>query len=130
MWMWLWIVPSVVAVVVIVMVVAKRPASPTPPAAATETFVGKWVEYWPDISEHATHTITRRGDDYQIEGTSPLTERYRISNVSTGEDCLRFSEGTATFVVEYELRIKDAQTISVRAKGTGGWQDDIVWRRA
>ena len=100
------------------------------PAVTADTFVGDWIEYWPGIAEHATHTITKSGQEYQIEGSSPLTKRYRISNVRMEGDCLKFSEGTATFTVEYELRVKDPQTISVRAKGTRGWREDIVWRRS
>jgi hypothetical protein len=99
------------------------------PAVTADTFVGEWTEYWPGIPQHATHTITKHGDQYQIEGESPLTPRYRISDVRMDGDCLKFSEGTATFTVEYELRVKNPQTLSVRAMGMGGWRDDIVWRR-
>lgn len=100
------------------------------PAITADTFVGNWDEYWPGIPKHATHTITKRGYEHQIEGASPLTKRYRISDVRMDGDCLKFSEGTATFTVEYELRVKDPQTLSVRAKGRTGWREDIVWRRA
>ena len=99
-------------------------------AVKADAFVGTWMEYWPGIPEHDTHNVTKRGDEYQIEDVSPLAPRSRISNVRMEEDCLKFSEGTsATFTVDYELRAKDPQTLTVRAKGKSGWRGDIVWRR-
>lgn len=100
-----------------------------PATATTDHFVGRWTEYWPGIPQHATHTIVKRDGEYQIEGASPLTQRYRITDVRMDGDVLKFSEGTATFVVEYELQVKDPDTLSVRAKGRSGWED-IFWRRA
>jgi hypothetical protein len=101
----------------------------TSTSVATDAFVGQWIEYWPSIPEHATHTITKRGDEYQIEGSSPLTPQYTITNVRMDGDSLKFSERTDTITIEYELRVKDTQTLSVRAKGMSGWRDDIVWKR-
>lgn len=100
-------------------------AAPT----TTDGFAGSWLEQWPDIPEHATHVIARADGAYTISGSSPLTERYEISNVRLEGDVLKFSEGTASFIVEYELRVQDAQTLTVRALGTSGWRDDIVWTR-
>jgi hypothetical protein len=97
--------------------------------SAPDGFSGRWLEQWPDIDEHATHDIALAGGAYTISGSSPLTESYAISNVRLDGDVLRFSEGTASFVVEYELRVRDAQTLTVRALGTDGWRDDIVWTR-
>ena len=96
----------------------------------SDPFVGKWTEHWPGIPQNATHIVTRRENTYEIQGSSPLTERYVITNVRLEEDVLKFSEGTATFTVEYEVRKKDSDVLSVRAKGRSGWRDDIVWRRA
>ena len=99
------------------------------PIDKDDAFVGRWVEYWPKIDEHAVHVITKRGDQYVIEGSSARTAKYVIRNVRLERGCLKFSEGTAIFTVEYELRVKDQQTLSVRAKGRSGWRTDIVWRR-
>ena len=127
--------PRIVGLLLLVMFLAgcatteqqqKRARTPT---ATGDTFVGKWMEYWPDIPQHATHVITKHGDQYEIEGASPLTKKYAISNVRMEGDYLKFSEGTATFTVEYELRVKDRRTLSVRARGRSGWRTDIVWKR-
>ncbi|MEK6334204.1 MAG: hypothetical protein AABM67_04590 [Acidobacteriota bacterium] len=105
----------------------------------SDPFVGTWTEYWPGIPQNATHVITKRdrtekgqqyASDYEIQGSSPLTQRYVITNVRLEEDVLKFSEGTATFTVEYEVRKKDSDVLAVRAKGRSGWRDDIFWRRA
>lgn len=109
------------------------PAQQQPPAVARApreaTFAGKWIEYWPGISQHATYIITKRGDSYEIEGSSPLTQQYLVGNVRVEGDRLKFSETTLSFTVEYELRVKDSEVLSVRAKGMSGWRDDIIWRR-
>ena len=99
------------------------------PVVTEDAFAGKWVEYWPKISQHAIHVITKHGNQYAIEGSSPRTTKYVISNVRLEGDCLKFAEGTAIFTVEYELRAKNQRTLSVRAKGRSGWRTDIVWRR-
>lgn len=99
------------------------------PIVTKDAFVGRWVEHWPKIPEHAIHVITKHGDQYAIEGSSPRTAKYVISNVRLEGGCLKFSEGTAIFTVEYELRVKDQRTLSVRAKGRSGWRTDIAWRR-
>lgn len=99
------------------------------PAPRSDPFAGTWTEYWPGIPQNATHVVTKRGNEYEIQGSSPLTERYLISNVRLDGDILKFSEGTATFTVEYELRSKNSDVLSVRAKGRSGWRDDIVWKR-
>lgn len=97
---------------------------------SADPFVGTWTEHWPGIPQNATHIVARRENTYEIQGSSPLTERYVITNVRLEEDILKFSEGTATFTVEYEVRKKDSDVLAVRAKGRSGWRDDIFWRRA
>ena len=96
----------------------------------SDPFAGRWTEYWPNIPQKATHVVTKRDNTYEIQGWSPLTAKYVITNVRLEGDTLKFDEKTETFTVEYELRSKSADEISVRAKGTSGWRDDIVWRRA
>ena len=108
----------------------EQTATATIPAAAIDPFVGRWTEYWPGIPEHATHTIVKRDGAYQIQGASPLTQQYGISDVRMDGDVLKFSEGNATFVVEYEMQVKDHDTLSVRAKGRSGWRNDIAWSRS
>jgi hypothetical protein len=92
-------------------------------------FVGTWREYWPGIEENATHVVSLVDGKLAIRGWSPLTPSYRISDVKLEGDALKFREGTAAFVVEYEVRVKDKDSLAVRAKGRSGWRDDIVWRR-
>ena len=92
-------------------------------------FVGTWVEYWPGIAEHATHVVTFTNHQFFIRGSSPLTEAYDITDVRLDGETLKFREGTARFTVEYELRVKDNDTLAVRAKGMQGWLDDVVWKR-
>jgi hypothetical protein len=94
-----------------------------------EGFVGTWLEYWPGIPQHATHNITKKEGRYKVEGSSPLTKKYQISNVRMEGGALKFDEGTAAFTVKYEVRFSDPKTLSVRAKGMKGWRDDIVWKR-
>lgn len=107
-------------------------ATPTPAApkpGGPEVFAGTWTEYWPGIDEHATHVVKRVDGAFSIEGFSPLTEQYVISNVRLEGEMLAFDEGTAAHVVKYELRVKDGETLAVKGLGMSGWVDGIVWRR-
>jgi len=103
--------------------------TPTSTQVKLDSFVGNWIEYWPSLTYNDTYSITKHGDEYQIEGTHLGTSQYPISNVRMDGDTLKFSEKADTITVEYELRVKDPQTLSVRAKGMSGWRDDIVWKR-
>jgi hypothetical protein len=109
--------------------------SSTPMRTATSTqmnldsFIGNWIEYWPGLTYNDTYSITMHGDEYQIEGIHSGTSQYPISKVRMDGDTLKFSEKADVITVEYELRVKDPQTLSVRAKGMSGWRDDIIWKR-
>lgn len=111
-------------------IVWRRMAEPELKAGPQATgFVGTWREYWPGINENATHVVSLVDGKLSIRGWSPLTPSYRIADVRLEGDTLKFGEGTAAFVVEYEIKAQDKDTLAVKAKGMSGWRNDILWRR-
>ncbi len=97
-------------------------------------FTGTWEEFWPGIPQHAIHTIqftdnkyviTHRVPGRHVVGGEDLV--HPVKDVTIDGDLLRFKEIT-TIVIEYELRVKDDNTLQVRAKGISGWEE-FYWKR-
>ncbi len=102
---------------------------PAPTSQGGNGFAGSWEEFWPGIEDHATHVVSFSNNQYTVKGWSPMTSSYEVTDVRLDGDTLKFNEKTTAIVVEYELRVRDANTLLGRAKGMRGWQDGILWRR-
>jgi len=104
------------------------PAGPTEPDPLG--FVGTWVEHWPGVNLHDINTVSYLKGQYSIQARNPQSGPYRIENVRLDGNVLRFTEHPGPeIVIEYEVRIQNPNTCTVRTFGGPNPGAGILWIR-
>jgi hypothetical protein len=109
------------------------PVLPAPPPASSpsgfQAFVGRWTEHWPGLPYNDTYVVTYVDGRLVVEAWHSGT-RQSVSEVRLDGETLKFNHQTSGNEVPYEIRVRGRDELSVRAQGSSGWNDKIVWRRA